>query len=328
MEIEDWPEGMYVYKNRFKELFGIPASGMSQNGPVLTIQTSKGNGSFKDSKYYIDPAGESFSHLTSYKGFFGIINSGVIRLYNLTNSNDPNELFTIKRIAGFEHSVERVKPFVYTFSFYKSQRIVNPKMWLTYGQVAINFEIVNNPLDWSYYRISPMHYGESDFVPKLVQLLEEMNSTYKPYQFQPDLESVLSLLAFHKEEPHRHEEEIRVLYVPFLFRDHNEASFDFHLSKIRTGLTRYVELPLYVEDSERRAVRYRVPRLVKRVDDTIPLIKIKSIEFGDNEPTFDQRQLNTLRHDLEDYLLAKFGYEIEVKRELFETGCRTPVNTN
>lgn len=321
MEIEDWPEGMKVYVRRLKELFGMPTPSMGQSGITLTARFSKGNYSFKDSKYFLHPAKQPFSHLTTYKGFFGIINSGVIRLYNLTNSNDPNELFTIKGIPPYEHGPEHIKPYVYTFSFYKSDRISNPLMWINYGQVALNFEIVNDPLAWDKYRISEIHYGESDFVPKYVELLKEMHANYPPYQFSPDLESMLSLLAFHKEEAHKHEQEVRLLYVPFLFNDHNEANFDFHLSKIRTGLTKYVELPLSVEEVK-NGRHFRVPRHSKKGDDSLPLIKITSIEFGDNEPSFDQRKLDDLRYELEDYLVAKFGYEIEVKRDLFETGCR------
>lgn len=319
MQIEDWPEGMKVYVRRLKELFGMPTPSIGQSGNTLTARFSKGNYSFKDSKYFLHPAKQPFSHLTTNKGLFGIINSGVIRLYNLTNSNDPNELFTIRGIPSYEQAPERLKPHVYTFSFYKSERISNPIMWINYGQVALNFEIVNDPLTWKYYRISAMHYGESDFVPKYMELLNEMHVNYHPWQFTPDLESMLSLLAFHKEEAHKHEQEVRLLYVPFLFQDRDEANFDFHLSKIRTGLTKYVELPLWVEENE-KARHFKVPRHPKKVDESLPLIKITSIEFGDNEPSFDQIKLDNLRYELEDYLIAKFGYGIEVKQNLFETG--------
>ena len=316
---EDWPEAMKVYAKRMVELFGMPTPSWEQSGNTLTVRFSKGNHSFKDSKYFLHPEKQSFSHLTTYKGLFGIINSGLIRLYSLDNSNDPNEMFSIKEIPTYEHVAENVKPYVYTFSFCKSESILNPMMWMEYGQVALNFEIINDPLAWNYYRISPMHYGESDFVQKYSELLKEMHQNFPSWHFEPDLESMLSLLAFHKEESHKHEQEIRLLYVPFLFDDHSEARFDFHVSNIRTGMTKYIEVPLYISDEEMTWI-YRLKKHEVKKDDSLPLIKLTSIEFGDNECRFNQQKLDRMRLDLQGYLNARFGYRIEVKKKLFETG--------
>lgn len=325
MEIEEWPEPMKVYSQRVKELFGLPIPGMIQNGDTLIVKYSKGNSSFASSPYFIQPKDQAFSHLTTYRGLLGIINSGVIRLYNLHNSNDPNELFSLKGLPSYEHAAENLKPYTYTFSFFKSERVTNPAMWREYGQVSLNFEIINDPLKWMYYRISPIHYGDSDVVTKYRSLLEEMHKSFPPWRFQPDLESVLSLLAFHKEKQHEQEQEVRLLYVPHLFDDRDEAHFDFRVSHIRTGLTKYVELPLFVGD-EAKPHLFRVGKHEPINDDSLPLIRVKSIEFGDNEPLFDQRQLNNLRFELEDYFTAKFGYQVTVKETLFETGVKSIVS--
>jgi hypothetical protein len=320
MEISiDWPDAIKEYNRRVTELFGISSPSWRQSGNSLTVRFSKSNHSFKDSKYFLHPAGQSFSHLTTYKGLFGILNSGLIRLYSLDNSNDPNELFSIKGIPTFEHVADNIKPYVYTFSFCKSESILNPLIWQGYGQVALNFQIVNDPLGWEYFRISPMHYGESELIPNYSKLLEEMHQKFSPWHFEPDIESMLSLFAFHKEVPHSYEREIRLLYVPFLLNDRDKANFDFHLSNVRTGMTKYIELPLYV-GNEDKAWIYGVKRHGERKDDCIPLIRITSIEFGDNEPRFSQNELDKIRYDLEDYLVGKFGYRIEVKKTLFTTG--------
>jgi hypothetical protein len=323
MEIDDWSDAIKDYEDRVTKLFGMPTQSAGQRGNILMLRFSKSNHSFKNSKYFLNPEKQSFSHLTTYKGLFGILNSGVIRLYNLQNSNDPNELFTVKGIPSFEHAAENVKPYVYTFSFVKSDSIMNPAMWVEYGQVALNFEIINDPLAWDYFRISKMHYGESEFVPKYAALLKEMHQKYSSWEFEPDLESMLSLLAFHKEEIHKHENEMRLMYVPFLFDDRGEANIDFHISNVRTGLTKYVNVPLNVANENKAAV-FRVERHKVTTDNSIPSIKINSIEFGNNEPRFDQKRLDAIRFELEDYLVAKFGYRIEVKEKLFETG----VNVN
>ena len=319
---EDWPEAMKVYSQRLIELFKMPIPGWSQSGNRLSVRYSKGNHSFKDSKYFLDPKNQSFSHLTTYKGFFGIINSGVFRLYNLHTSNDPNELFSLNGIQTYGNATEKLKSLIYTFSFCKASKVANPIMWRTYGQVSLNFEIVNDPLAWQYYRISPMHYGDSEFVPKYVALLDEMHERFPQWHFDPDLESILSLLAFHKETTHQHEEEIRLLYIPFMFDDKSEAQFDFRVSDVRTGITKFVELPLLATD-EQRGIPSSARRHSTERNDDIPLVKITSIEFGDNEPLFDQRQLDKIRHELEYYLTARFGYQIEVKGTLFNTEVKS-----
>jgi hypothetical protein len=321
LNLDEWPQAMNVYKDRFTKLFGMPTPSAGQRGNILTLRFSKSNHSFKNSNYYLKPDKLHFSHLTTYKGLFGIINSGTIRLYNLHNSNDPNELFLIKGIPKFKNVAENIKPYVYTFSFCNSESILNPTMWEGYGQIALNFEIVNDPMQWDCYRISSMHYGESDLVIKYAELLNEMHREFSPWEFEPDLESMLSLLAFHKEKIHNYEKEIRLLYVPFMFDDRRQASIDFHVSNIRAGITKYVELPLHVANDEKawdsKSERHKINK-----DDSLPLIKITSIEFGDNEPRFSQKKLDNLRLELEDYLTAKFGYRIKVKEKLFETGVK------
>jgi len=322
MKIDDhWPEAMKEYAKCVTELFGMPIPSWGQSGNTLTVRFSKGNSSFRDSRYFLHPANQSFSHLTTYKGLFGIINSGLIRLYSLDNSNDPNELFSNKGIRTFEHVADNIKPYVYTFSFCKSESILNPEMWMEYGQVALNFEIVNDPYAWDYHRISSMHYGESDFVSKYSELLRQMHEKYTPWCFEPDIESMASVLAFHKEAGHKHEQEVRLLYIPLLLQDRDNARFDFHISNIRTGMTKYVEVPIYVGDEEKAWV-HRVEKHKVVKDDSVPLIRITSIEFGDNESRFNQQQLDKIRFDLQDYLIAKFGYRIEVKEKRFETGAK------
>ncbi len=319
MELEDWPSAMKVYNERVQDLFGMPISGASQSGNVLSVRFSKGNYDYKDSNYFLDPKNLRFSHLTTYRGLFGIINSGALRLYNLINSNDPNELFSIKGIPTYENVAENIKPYVYTFSFGETETMLKPKMWSKYGQVAINFEIVNDPLQWEYYRISNMHYGESEFVPKYAALLKLMHEQYSPWKFDPDLESMLGLLAFHKEEEHKDEQEVRLLFVPFLLQDRHQANYDYRVSEMRTGLTKYIEIPLFVGNENVMTVS-KLKRHPIINDDSRPLIKITSIEFGDNEPLFDQTKLHNLKYELNDYLRARFGYRIEVKDELFKTG--------
>jgi hypothetical protein len=78
-------------------------------------------------------------------------------------------------------------------------------------------------------------------------------------------------------------------------------------------MTRYIEILFYI-GNERQTQLYRLKNHEIKRDDSIPLIRIKSIELGDKEPRFDQRKLDSIRVDLEHYLIAKFGTELRLKK--------------
>ena len=128
------------------------------------------------------------------------------------------------------------------------------------------------------------------------------------------------MLSFHKEGKHEHEQEIRLLHIPFLFDDEGTAQYDFRVSEYRTGLTKFVEVPLFVGDEAKPLISKVKRHDPPPEDNSRPLIKITSIEFGDNEPNFQKETFTDVGYELEDYLVAKFGYPIEVKAELFKTG--------
>lgn len=324
--IDGYPNAMEEFTRGYERLFGIRVQNWGQNGNRLRVGLPNYNGGFKDSKYYCDPAKQVYSHLTSYNKLFSILNSGKLRLYNLKNSNDQNELFIVKGMTDHSGVIENLKEHVFTFSFCKVEDIANPKLWDKYGTVALNFEIVNAPEPWHDFRMSQMFYDTTPIADEYNSLIEDLYKKYPGFRFQDDDGSLISIHAFHKEMAHSYEKEYRIMHLPHLFRSSFQRHFDFRVSDYHTGFTEYIELPLYSEiNSEIRSVRKNVSRHHHQpeVDPaSFPLMKIVSIQFGDNEDKVSQAKLSDIDFELADYLDGKFGYRIEVVPELFETKTR------
>src|SRR5690242_13622342 len=110
-------DALNKFKKEVESLF--PKIGVNNWGYGIDVHVGYGtsNHALKDSEYFLDTAGKQFFHLTSYKNLFSILNSGVIRLYNLRNSNDPNELEYYKDGGLGADQVSYHKELVHTFSF-------------------------------------------------------------------------------------------------------------------------------------------------------------------------------------------------------------------
>lgn len=230
-------------------------------------------------------------------------------------------------MTSYPDTVELLKEHVFTFSFCRTEDIINPELWLKYGTVALNFEIVNQPDRWHEFRLSQMFYDDTPIAAKYMDFLNELQKKYPGWKFPNDYGSLVSLHAFHKESIHSYEKEYRILYLPPLFKGHLEQYFDFRVSEYHTGFTEYIELPLYSElDSKSFMVRRNVSRHNPKMEtnpDSFPAIKIISVQFGDNEPKVDRIKLNQIKDELQDYLRGKFGYRIEVNSELFKTNLNS-----
>lgn len=321
---DDYPEALKQLAIRYEKLFGVQLQNWSQSGNRLGVGLPTSNSGFKKSKYYLEPGEQIFSHLTSYNKLFSILNSGKIRLYNLKNSNDPNELFLVKRMSPRPQVVEKLKESVFIFSFCSKDALSNSKLWGKYGTVALNFEITNPVEQWHEFRFSKMYYENTPIAERYIDMIEQLQREFPDWSFQEDYGSLISLHAFHKQPEHAYEQEIRILYLPHLFSGDIEQHFDFKVGDYHTGFTEYIELPLFFDPNARPfVVRKNVTRhnnTIDRDENSFPTIRITSIQFGDNEERVTQKKLSEMAYELEDYLEGKFGYRIEVVKELFSTG--------
>lgn len=286
------------------------------------VSLGSSNHNFRKSKYFFDSAGQTFFHLTSYKNFFSIVNSGAFRLYNLSNSNDANELESYRDVGFSEESIKLQKEDIFILSCCQEADINNTTLWDNYGKVAIVFEMVNESNSWKYFHFSKVNYEKDPAFSKYFELRRAYQAQYPHLQFSH--ESLRDLIAFHKVPSLNWEQEVRLMYLPSRYHQHYDQFPDFKTSEHHTGFTKYVELALSVEPYQRDAWLQEDMRIKQNLPqwyyDERPRIRIKSVRFGDNELLMNQEKFDKLYYELKDLLLQRFGYPIEVNRELFKTG--------
>jgi hypothetical protein len=280
------------------------------------------NYALRNSQYFTNTTNQSYFHLTSYRNLFSIINSGIVRLYNLTNSDDANELSSYKEVGLTQEQINYVKQSIFTFSFCKESDIENKQLWEDYGKVAIIFEILNNPTSWNYFHLSEVQYQTNPAFEKFYILKTEFEGRYQ-WSFRN--ETLKNLIAFHKIGDLNWEREVRLMCIPEPYGESRLNQYsDFKTSEHHTGDTKYIELGLYVEQSSHPFQNVYVKKLPTTFDEVYyadkPKIKIKAIKFGDNELLINQEKFNQLHFNIWSYMQERFGYKIEVDPKLFVTG--------
>lgn len=310
------------FKQKVEALFpDIPITNWGY-GMDFTVGFGSQNTNLRKSRYYIDPRGQKFFHLTTYRSLLSIVNSGTFRLYNLSNSDDPNELSSFTDLAFTKEQIDHIKEGIFTFSFSHVDDLRNPRLWSEYGQVAIVFEFMNDPRDWDYYHLADIQYSTNPAFKRFYELQQEFQKRI-PMRFGHD--TLRDLIAFHKSPEFHWEQEVRLMNVPWLYSAHLDQYYDFKVSDHHTGFTKFVELKLYVAEGDLSRIRNMlVPKLNHSINPKVyyashPQIKVLSIVFGDNEEKINQEKLNGLRHTLAHYISERFGYRIEVDPVLFKT---------
>lgn len=276
------------------------------------------NRSLRQSKYFTEPQNKEYFHLTSYKNVFSIINSGYFRLYNLKNSDDPNELASFKKLGISNHVIDFYKKNTFILSGCGVDDIENEKLWRGYGKVAIVYEFLNSSMAWNNFHFAPIQYKTNPAFSKFAKLIIKNNSKYPGIPFNYDV--MPSLIAFHKRRKFRWEKEVRLMFAPPISSNF-ERFIDFKTSKHHTGYTEYIQIPIYRSSSENIMGGLRERMLPTVSDDfynEVPLIKIKRIIFGDNEKLVSQKKYSEIKNDFKNAFQLKFGYRVDVSESLFE----------
>ncbi len=241
---------------------GISQSGMSLMGnPIHTqIRQPKRNKELIKTDYLYS-AGKNILHFTSLKTLFSIINEKSIRLYDLNNSDDPNEyLFLVNGITDFykkqgysdENIVNRfkiAKENSFILSSTSLDEIRNRKFWREYADggmgVGIEFEIMNNPVNWDGFYFSKVKYGEMDWWNSFISDIQGICSKHPSHRFDFIFDMIFSL---YKNTSYKDEMEIRILAQrPEKYGGHFESLIKQDISKNRATLVNYFKLPLFVE---------------------------------------------------------------------------------
>ncbi|MDX2190049.1 MAG: hypothetical protein SFY32_09310 [Bacteroidota bacterium] len=240
------------------------------------------------------------------------------------NSKDQNELNNIKiQLSNTEH-LKRIKEAIFTFSccLHDDKNIVNKKLWENYGQVALVFEFCNEAKSWDKFHFSQVFYQEN--VSAFNEYFDLVERNKNEYNIDFYFESVFKLGAFYKIPELSWENEVRLLYNKDWSSNSENIYNDFTVSNYHTGITKYIEIPLYI-DEKIETVYLTDPELrlkSKFKNDSVPHIKIKQLIFGDNEPLMNQDKFSNVRFGIKSYVESRLGYSIDIPNQLFETGLK------
>lgn len=303
------------------------------HGPTLNRELSA-------SKYYYRKS-KKVLHFTSLKAAYSMINEKSLRLYNLHNSADTDEYtFIGNPIRPFYHrqgyneifinaKIDDLKDTFFILSTTSVDELENSKFWKEYGDngkgVAIEFEILNDPIDWDGFHFSPVFYGESDnwgcFLEQMTQTCEQ--NPRNRYDFSFDM-----LYCLHKSalQTYIDEKEIRILAQrPKM----NGFVFDAFVTKDigKDGFTavKYLQLPLFAEKDYTLSFSDQINEInqtnlyghtftIGNFADylnRIPKIKISKVYVCRDFPLADDKYDEFVR-SFSDLVYDKLGYSLEL----------------
>lgn len=308
---EEWNK---IINTHFPENF-VQTSGSS--GPHFHAEFSKSNQYYENSGYFYKDWKAQFFHITNLKALFSIVNHRNFRMYNLHNSNDERELYSMDIFDPKHQHSEARKSDIFTFSFSPIDKLYNKKLWNNYGDTAIIFAIECDPLRWNNFHMSEMKYSPNAVFEKYHHNILEIQLKYPSTRF--DLE-LIQMMAFHKEKKWSYENEVRILtkWKGNFDERFNTLKKDFRISDHRIGFTEYLELPIWVDNNGTPIKHFgNLQNLKEDQFINTPKIVLKKITFGSNCGMSSQ-DLNRQRGEIERYIWYNLGYNVPVDPNLLD----------
>ena len=270
-----------------------------------------------------------FIHYTSVVSVVNIINSATFRLFDLNNSNDPNEFIFAAdyvNISLDEKEISSYKKNSFTASFcgyHPNSDDFN--MWRLYGQngngAAIVFEILNYDQPWHNAYFGKVYYGhENDAFVKLKSFLQFHNSFQNQYKVLENVPSFLPLLAlFHKTAIWSLEQEYRIIatckYNVYDLDVHQEShsffSQSLNYSIANFGqLTAYIDFPLNLNTKKSSLESSIGEDMGNEYFNKMPQLKIYEVLLGHNVTEIIYDSLSFL---VDNFAHKKLDYSFPVK---------------
>lgn len=306
----------------------LPVTNTGYGGSDFHANLSDNNWQYNNTAYcYKDEM--RFVHWTSISNLLSMLNNREIRLYNLYNSEDPQEFNYGAEVLGLNaNQINYAKEYYYSFSFCKAVKLYSKYMWNTYGEhfkrVAVEFTIENDADAWKDFMIAPIQYTLPEEFENYRKEIEAFQKQYGG-TYMLDLGK---LIGFHKRVDYEEECEIRIGSF-FPFRNHEQylvhGKYDFRIFNDRHSIARYFSLPLwvnneYVYHDDRKPEHSLRTKYDEEYFKTRPKIKIQNIYIGKDcgIPNGEaSRYINKLR----EILLYTFGYKVDIAINLFPIGC-------
>jgi len=297
--------------------------GLGKYNARITSENKK----LKETMYRYDNS-NCLIHFTKLNNLLSIINECSFRLYNLHNSNDPEEyiysstkLSEIYELQGFnseriKSENEYVKENSYILSSTDTNSLNDKVFWEKYADdgkgVAIEIEILNNYDDWNYFYCSKVQYDSLSNFDRLINEWKKIHNKYPTNQYNISLNQLLSL---NKSKKWDIEKEIRILTLlpdfysyPFKKRLFEYLVYSDFNSKYMKP-TKYFKLPLCNENGI--FIDNNVPDKCEEFWNIIPRIKLRKIHFGPN--FIFKGSLNKYCDDLKFYIKEKMnGFRCEI----------------
>jgi hypothetical protein len=247
--------------------------GISESEPLTSSQglLVDENYYFSDSEYYDEPTG-LYAHFTFEESALSIIKSGLIRMCNLHNSNDENELSGASEQFNYDKEhINILKTQIFTLSLTKVIDEINDSTyqhhWEEYGNkkkgVALIFEVQNHPSAWKSFHFARIKYQRAKWFTPFSEAIHKWNDSNPHYYAH-----IPKLFSFHKAGKWAKEQEYRLLYnSAYDFNDNKPTPMnsikgnalvgsdwvpqEFPLMKnfpVKNPETYFLELPLYRTD--------------------------------------------------------------------------------
>ncbi|MFC5282646.1 DUF2971 domain-containing protein [Pedobacter alpinus] len=288
----------------------------------LTLRNSNVEGTdyaSTDQKYLIH-------YTSSLQNLFNILNSGFLRLSNLSSLNDPQELlYMAKEINWIETSqLNLFRKSFHSVSFCGIHNLAQPDkfpMWRLYGGdgygAAIVFEILNPNTDWHKYMLARIQYGNSAERDKYIDFLR-FHSQFQIENNRPITnlpEAVFAFMGMHKNDIWNYEEEIRLI-SHYEYEEHSlePKTAQNQAAKLRHSIGQngnpysYLELPLFGSTKYIELEKFYNNNGVKdNFIKSLPILKINKVVLGYRhslETLLDCESIisnvsNNYKHDIE-----------------------------
>ena len=239
---------------------------------------------FKNTDYE-DSINQSFIHFTSLQSLTSILNNGYFRISEFNNFEDKNEIHYAKSVFDDDkilkinyQKIDDEKECCFAFSACKVSEttLKNSFMWENYGNkgtgVSIQFKI--NFDKTCHFLLGKMQYGEDELKPilEIKKLTQEFYNKNKNFRFSHFPLRIIKLLAFHKKEKYREENEVRMLFKVDKLKKYEDHNHD----------------AIYKDITQNNDVRYFFKTFLT---ERKPVLGIDSIEIFDeyfeHYPTFE-----------------------------------------
>lgn len=142
--------------------------------------------------------GKSFTHYTNLRALISILKNKNVRLYDLTNANDPYELKLVGEHISDDLTINRLKRNTFTLSMCsvdEAEEMLD--LWRFYGHngegVAIVFTFPNEapgPIDQNF-DVDPIIYDVEEKIKPLLEKHKEAQHKYSEWEITIDFSHLL-----------------------------------------------------------------------------------------------------------------------------------------